>query len=556
MQLEALEIPVRINFSGAEKVLAAIGAITALGALAIKMTADWAEKLDALSDKLGIATDAAAALLLVSKQTGVSNEELERGMNMLSKAATSNAKEFQALGIKVKDANGEFKTADVLMFEVAEKLNLMADGVEKTNIEMKLFGGKNGPKFYDMLRKMADAPGGMKDFIKQARAMGLVLSKETVDAFERIGQKSEFVKLQFQGFANIFGTKFTGPIEKFLNWFSEKLADPRILAGIQTLADLFSNAALRIGNFVTHLIDLLLKGDWKGAWDMLVTNAKTALDGLKDLWTTTIKPAILGVLDDAKKWLDEHPTIITDFINNLLHALITPPPSSTAHVIDPLDTVSNAIMSEIMRQIMAADWKPVAQTIWGRIVDSLNNLEKSTTGSAVALKVPFMFDFEVGFLATKNSIINIATQLVIDLTRIFNGLKVGVNKVWADMKWSFANMWSAMTTYLINQVNSWIKILNQFISSLNKLPNVHIGLIPFIGEPKPTKGRASGGPVIAGQSYNVAEFYKPEKFVPTTSGRISPMDEKQKPVWAVISDSGMREFARVLAEEMQKTARA
>jgi hypothetical protein len=36
-------------------------------------------------------------------------------------------------------------------------------------------------------------------------------------------------------------------------------------------------------------------------------------------------------------------------------------------------------------------------------------------------------------------------------------------------------------------------------------------------------GRASGGPVIAGQSYNVSEFFQPEVFTAPTSGRVDPV---------------------------------
>lgn len=49
--------------------------------------------------------------------------------------------------------------------------------------------------------------------------------------------------------------------------------------------------------------------------------------------------------------------------------------------------------------------------------------------------------------------------------------------------------------------------------------------------------RASGGPVIAGQAYNVAEFYQPEVFTPSTSGRIDKMNSSSGIVEARIDEA-------------------
>jgi len=70
--------------------------------------------------------------------------------------------------------------------------------------------------------------------------------------------------------------------------------------------------------------------------------------------------------------------------------------------------------------------------------------------------------------------------------------------------------------------------------------------------------RASGGAVIAGQQYKVAEFNRPEMFTPSSNGRIDPL----QPAGAMAGmgdDVFIQRFADVIARslrsEMQKSGR-
>jgi hypothetical protein len=69
--------------------------------------------------------------------------------------------------------------------------------------------------------------------------------------------------------------------------------------------------------------------------------------------------------------------------------------------------------------------------------------------------------------------------------------------------------------------------------------------------PNPDKpGRATGGSVFAGKSYDVVELNRPEVFTPNTSGRVD--QKSDKPVIARIPREDMRELAAILTEEMAK----
>jgi len=68
--------------------------------------------------------------------------------------------------------------------------------------------------------------------------------------------------------------------------------------------------------------------------------------------------------------------------------------------------------------------------------------------------------------------------------------------------------------------------------------------------------RASGGPVSAGQQYQVAEFFRPETFTPSTNGRVDPMQSNSS---NMSQDVFIQRFADVIARalrsELQKAGR-
>ena len=65
--------------------------------------------------------------------------------------------------------------------------------------------------------------------------------------------------------------------------------------------------------------------------------------------------------------------------------------------------------------------------------------------------------------------------------------------------------------------------------------------------------RASGGPVIAGAEYNVAEFFQPEVFTPSVSGRVDPMRGESQTVVARLDEERL---ARIIVSAIQQGAMA
>lgn len=167
----------------------AITAATAAAAYAIKSAVDRADEIYNAAKKIGVATETLSALEYAAKQAGVEFESLQSSLGKLAKyqveAATGNkeaANTFRALGIEIKDANGNLRDVGDLLPDIARVFAQMEDGSAKTALAIRLFG-KSGADLIPLLDEGAE---GLKTMTDRAAELGAVIDSETAanaDAF-------------------------------------------------------------------------------------------------------------------------------------------------------------------------------------------------------------------------------------------------------------------------------------------------------------------------------------------------------------------------------------
>ncbi|MEH6721055.1 MAG: hypothetical protein V7704_19420 [Aurantimonas endophytica] len=111
-------------------------------------------------------------------QTGVSR--LSRNMKDAAAGTGTGAKAFQALGISVKGADGNLKSATEIMGEIGNRFATMPDGAEKTALAMELMGRSGA----DLIPLLNGGAAGLKALTDEADAFGLTISAETGRAAE------------------------------------------------------------------------------------------------------------------------------------------------------------------------------------------------------------------------------------------------------------------------------------------------------------------------------------------------------------------------------------
>lgn len=168
-----------IRFGGlvAGGVTAAGGALFAL----VKRSAGAADELAKTADKLGVGIAALQRLEYHAGLSGVATGQLRDSVRFLLNAAGEAAQgigaagdTFARLGIQVTDNNGKLKSAEALMFEIADAIAKVEDPTLRVSIAQDLFG-RSGAGMINMLKGGSAA---MREAGREAEQLGIVTEEQ------------------------------------------------------------------------------------------------------------------------------------------------------------------------------------------------------------------------------------------------------------------------------------------------------------------------------------------------------------------------------------------
>jgi len=172
---------------------AVVGATVALGAL-VKSQMAAIDASAKLADSLGFTTEALAGLQFAADLSGVDSEELAANMARLTKklgdaeqGGAEAEKALAKLGLSAADLNG--LAPDAALGKIADGMAQVPTKAQQAAVAMELFG-KSG---YKMLPLLAEGSEGMKRLSREAKALGLAVTKiesksveKANDAFTRL----------------------------------------------------------------------------------------------------------------------------------------------------------------------------------------------------------------------------------------------------------------------------------------------------------------------------------------------------------------------------------
>jgi hypothetical protein len=170
---------------------------------AIKQGFAEADKLNKLSQAIGVPVEELSALKYAAELADVSLETLSTSMTRLNKNMSEGSDTFKIMGINIKNADGTMKTSSQVLGEVADKFAKYEDGANKTALAVSLFG-RAGAAMIPMLNQ---GKAGLASAADEARRLGLIISTETARAAEgfqdnltRLGKVKDGIILQITGF--------------------------------------------------------------------------------------------------------------------------------------------------------------------------------------------------------------------------------------------------------------------------------------------------------------------------------------------------------------------
>ena len=296
--------------TGIGAVTAAIGGLAAVSKVGLDSLMGWGEQLDRLGDQFGMTGEQASKWTVAMNKVGLSVEEGGQGLNYFTKnldnvktdmgAATGTISPFQkalsALSINAFDANGNVRSLDDVMPEIMDKFQKLPAGVNSSALAMDLFGARGGTKFLDFLRQ---GSAGLSDAEKMAKAFGLEMSTDGMNAIEGYGFALSELNLGLTGIKNQIGKAVLPYARQFVEW--AKGAVPMVVqlaaalgeklgAGLQVIANLVG--AFQAGGFTGLASALGISPETQGFIANLIS-------GIAELANT-----INGVLAQAFTWLN------------------------------------------------------------------------------------------------------------------------------------------------------------------------------------------------------------------------------------------------------------
>jgi hypothetical protein len=169
---------------------------TALGALGVGLSVNYfknfvtgaieaQDELGKMSQRVGVSVERLAGLEHAAGMSGTSLGTLEKGLKTVSSGlydASNGSKgaqeNFDALGVSIYDTNGQLKSADAVMIEVADQFAKLEDGTQKTALATKVFG-RAGLELIPMLN---EGSAGMAALVAEGQKYNPVTAESAAQA--------------------------------------------------------------------------------------------------------------------------------------------------------------------------------------------------------------------------------------------------------------------------------------------------------------------------------------------------------------------------------------
>ena len=198
------------NIGGAFKKVAAgaaivTGAVTAIGAgfaNAAKKTADYGDKVDKMSQKIGISAEAYQKWDYVMQRAGGSIDSMKMGMKTLSKQAQENNEDFQKLGISQEEVKN--LSQEDLFERTVKGLASMEQSTERATLASELLG-RAGADMGPLLNGGTEA---IEEQMEIAEKYGMVMPDSAVKASAAFEDSLTTMSMTFDGLKNRMMAEF------------------------------------------------------------------------------------------------------------------------------------------------------------------------------------------------------------------------------------------------------------------------------------------------------------------------------------------------------------
>lgn len=223
-------------------------------------TAALANNLDTVALKLGVTVAALQELRFAADQAGISQKTFDSEFQKFSlrarQAATgagSAAGAFRLLGVRFRDNNGNMRTTDDLLEQVADGLTRVRSRVDRSRVAFRLFG-TSGAQFVKFLK---DGKGGLRALREEAQLLGGVIDEELIVVSNEFNTSQSKLKFAIRGVKNVIAKELlpfmTRATQRTLAWVKANAA--LIRSNIVRFIARMAVAGRRLLRFMNRVID-------------------------------------------------------------------------------------------------------------------------------------------------------------------------------------------------------------------------------------------------------------------------------------------------------------
>lgn len=482
-----------------------------------KNAADTGDRIDKLSQKIGLSRTGFQEWEYILSQNGASVEVLQGGMKKLNKTlddaksgSASAAEAFSRVGLSIDDIQN--MNPEQAFEATVKALQAMPEGAEKAALANELLG-RSGSELMPLLNGSAES---VEELRKQAHDMGIVLSDDAVDASAKFTDTMDNVKRTLGAITTKIGVSVMPIMQKALDWVMAHM--PEIQAVMSTVFGAIKDFVdIAINVFRDYFLPVIQSVyNWiVNNWDTISTvfqtvfdNIKVAIDFVKNIIETHLIPAfkkvvdwvvnnwdkirdvIMSVFDSVKSVIEAFVTVVTFIWDNFGKNIIK-------YIQIAFNTVKNVVMSVLniiqgiiktVTSIIKGDWEGVWDGIKQIFSGVWNGIKGIVTNS-------------LNFL--KNTI-----------STVWNGIKIVTASVWNGIKLAIMTPINAAKNVVKGAIDS-IKNMFNFKFKWPKLPMPHFSIS---GSMNPLKWLKEGVPKISVDWYAKGGIFSKPTIFDTASG--------------------------------------
>lgn len=437
-------------------------------------SADATDRIDKMSQKLGMSRQGFQEWDYILSQNGASIDSMKAGMKTLtnqvdelSKGGKVATDAFNELGLSQEDLAG------LSQEEVFEKTIVALQGMEDETKRAAIANDLLGRAGQELAPVLNSGAGSVEELKKQAKDLGLVISDEAVDAGVLWTDTVDNLQRSFGAMTTNIGASVMPVVQK--------LAD-LIIENMPLIQDVFSKVVNAISPLVEQVLPVFL--------ELFTYIVENILPVFLDLFNQVLED-VLPVLIDLFMFIVENilpifNQLLEVVVQDILPILITLFTEVISQVLPPLMELFEIIINELL-PVFIDLFTDVLAAVLPALIDIILALLPVITDlillltDIVKVVVPPLIEI-IEFLAdiittvlqdsfedlmpVIENIINIFNNLIDFIKNIFTGNWEGA---WDNVVEIFKNIFNGIVNIAKLPLNSMIGLINGFIKGLNKI---------------------------------------------------------------------------------------